>query len=265
LDSTLKVLKGRALPLAVNPCINANGLLQEALTKHSIHFRSFNGNVNEYVLLYPPPARIVSVFSPQGLQRRLGKALFKNATSLECVQKSEAESKPFQVTPSLSYHFFVIQILQQIVHNQSLEHKEVRATCPMCYLDLPIHEIEAHTDVCAEQIDPVGTVNMELESEMPDNQDEIVSEKVATIGDGSGKLEKIRQWSPIYVSMSTWRISIGFLSGEDMHTKIILLQSHAKTREDDSTRTACLKSHLLVNQQLMMEDLRANFFSGVYI
>ena len=76
------------------------------------------------------------------------------------------------------------------VHNQSLQHKEVRATCPTCYLDLPIREIEAHTDVCAEQIGPVGTVNMELESEMPDDQDEIVSEQVATIGDGSVQVGK---------------------------------------------------------------------------
>ena len=51
-DGTLKVLKGRTLPITVNPIINAAGLLMAAITKHAKHFRTFNSDAN-YVLLYP--------------------------------------------------------------------------------------------------------------------------------------------------------------------------------------------------------------------
>ena len=51
--ASLKILKGRTLPIVVNASINASRLLEETLAKHSKHFRTFNEEINEYVLLYP--------------------------------------------------------------------------------------------------------------------------------------------------------------------------------------------------------------------
>ena len=51
-DGLLKVLKGRTLPITVKPDIDARGLLEEAVNKHTKHFRSFDNKI-EYVLLYP--------------------------------------------------------------------------------------------------------------------------------------------------------------------------------------------------------------------
>jgi hypothetical protein len=44
-DVSLKSLKGRTLPLTVDPDIDANHLLNEAVTKHSKHFRTFDCDV----------------------------------------------------------------------------------------------------------------------------------------------------------------------------------------------------------------------------
>ena len=170
LDSTLKVLKGRALPIAVDPCINANGLLQEALTKHSKHFRSFNGNINKYVLLYPDNTVVnllpgsSQFFSLKDYKEDLGKPYSKMALhlcKLECVQKSEAESKsdddldgPEEYN-NFTSHFGQVDSECEIltanfpnntqsiipflcnsddsadtVQNQSLEHKEVERHAP---------------------------------------------------------------------------------------------------------------------------------------
>ena len=52
IDCTLKMLKGRGLPVTVDACTDASKLLVEALTKHTKHFRSFNPAV-EFLLLYP--------------------------------------------------------------------------------------------------------------------------------------------------------------------------------------------------------------------
>ncbi len=275
LDSSLKVLKGRTLPIAVNACIHAKGLLQEALSKHSKHFRSFNGNINEYVLLYPDNTVVnllpgsPEFFSLKEYKEDLGKPYSKmslHLCKLECLEKYEKESKSdddlaecqgdvnfnlhgaseCKMAPSVNEsntHSSILPFLNantsadtvtnqscehrelkatysecemapvvnesstqssilpflnantstDTVANQSCERRELKATCPTGYLDFPICEIEVHADVCAEQFDPVGTVNVELESETPDDQDELVSEQVSTIrNDGSGMLGKIK-------------------------------------------------------------------------
>jgi hypothetical protein len=51
-DGTLKILKGRSLPVSVKANTNAKQLLEEATDKHAKHFRSFN-QYDHYVLLYP--------------------------------------------------------------------------------------------------------------------------------------------------------------------------------------------------------------------
>ena len=52
------------------------------------------------------------------------------------------------------------------------EHKEIKMTCPTCYMDFPAKEIETHADVCAEMFDPVGSVNFESRTEIADDNDE---------------------------------------------------------------------------------------------
>ena len=239
LDYALKILKGRSLPVAVNACINAKGLLQEALTKHSKHFRSFNGNINEYVLLYPDNTVVnllpgsSQFFSLEDYKEDLGKPYSKmslHLCKLECLLKSEAESKCDDDLAELEedtvnftshgqgdsvYEISSVNVpsnTQSImpflcnadaladasaaVNSPSLEHKVVKATCPTCYLDFSISEIETHADVCAEQFDPVGTVNIEVESAIPDDQGEIEIEQVSTIDNGSvstSKIEKIKE------------------------------------------------------------------------
>ena len=85
--ASLKILKGRTLPIVVNASINASRLLEEALAKHSKHFRTFNGEINEYVLLYPDNTVVnllpgsSQFFFSQRLQRGLREALLKNFTS----------------------------------------------------------------------------------------------------------------------------------------------------------------------------------------
>jgi hypothetical protein len=305
LDSTLKVLKGRALPIAVDPCINANGLLQEALTKHSKHFRSFNGNINKYVLLYPDNTVVnllpgSSQFFPlKDYKEDLGKPYSKMALhlcKLECVQKSEVESKsdddldgPEEYN-NFTSHFGQVDSECEIltanfpnntqsiipflynsddsadtVQNQSLEHKEVRATCPTCYLDFPIREIEAHADVCAEQFDPVGTVNVELESETLDAQDEIVREQVATIDDGSGKLEKIKEVVSNlrqYVDMENInRISIRRRYAYQDYLAAVARQKKRRR----FNQNGMLKVTFIGEPAVDDGGPRREFFSGVYI
>ena len=66
-------------------------------------------------------------------------------------------------------------------------------TCPTCYLDFSVSEIETHADACAEQFDPVGTVIIDLESETQDDQDELISEQISAPDSASVKLEKIKE------------------------------------------------------------------------
>jgi hypothetical protein len=51
-DVSLKSLKGITLPLTVDPDIDANHLLNEAVTKHSKHFRTFDCDVEYHLITY---------------------------------------------------------------------------------------------------------------------------------------------------------------------------------------------------------------------
>ena len=218
--ASLKILKGRTLPIVVNASINASRLLEEALAKHSKHVRTFNGEINEYVLLYPDNTVVnllpgsSQFFSLKDYKEDLGKPYSKSSLhlcKLECLQKFEAELKLSdddsladpEGNINLTSHGqgdseckissvsvpsntqSIIPFLsnavasQDRVNNQSLEQKDVKMTCPTCYLDFSVSEIETHADACAEQFDPVGTVIIDLESETQDNQDELVSEQIS--------------------------------------------------------------------------------------
>ena len=303
-ESTLKILKGRSLPIAVNPIINATELLQEALTKHSKHFRSFNGNTNEYVLLYPDNTVVnllpgsSQFFSLKDYKEDLGKPYSKmslHLCKLECLRKSEAElksdddlteSEDINITsPGHSDSECAISSINNIgcytqsllpylcnadasadtIHNQSPEHKEVKARCPTCYLDFPRSEIEAHADDCAEQFDPVGTVNVDLELGTPDDQDEPVSEQVSVIDNGSGKLEKIREVISNlrqYVDMKNInRISIRRRYAYQDYVDAVARQKRRKR----FNQNGMLKVTFIGEPAVDDGGPRREFFSGMYI
>ena len=234
--SSLKILKGRSLPVAVKASINAKGLLEAALAKHSKHFRSFSENTNEYVLLYPDNTVVnllpgsSQFFSLKDYKEDLRKPYSKmslHLCKLECLRKSEAESKSdedfgefedtdvtshgqgeseHEVSPvnvasnTQSIVPFLCKADAQVgVANgaKGTEHKEIKMTCPTCYMDFPAQEIEAHADVCAEQFDPVGSVNFESRTEIADDKDEpelVIEQASVTVNvNGTGNLEKIKE------------------------------------------------------------------------
>ena len=53
---------------------------------------------------------------------------------------------------------------------QSTAEKSVIVTCPMCYGQFPMADIEMHADVCASQFDPIGTVNPDTELKVPGDE-----------------------------------------------------------------------------------------------
>ena len=96
-DISLKALKGRTLPLTVDSNIDADHLLHEAITKHSKHFRTFDGET-KYHLLYPDNTEVRRLrsspdrFTLQEYKEKLGKSFSKIYLYLctnECLQRAE--------------------------------------------------------------------------------------------------------------------------------------------------------------------------------
>ena len=97
-DGSLKVLKGRTLPLTVDADIDADSVLQEAIKKHSKHFRTFNCAV-AHRLLYPDNMVVEDLRSSNGaftLQKykelELGKPyskIYLYLCSVKCMQRAD--------------------------------------------------------------------------------------------------------------------------------------------------------------------------------
>ena len=205
-DGTLKMLKGRTLPVAVNNNINANDLLQMALAKHNKHFRSFNGDMESFVLLYPDNTTVnllpgsSEFFSLKDYKKDLGKPYSRinfYLCHVDCLKKFEADinsedslEREYENDQSESSGGRKLSILKNtqpirpfLFNNenyippdtkctyQSTTEKNVTVACPTCYQLFPVGEIETHADVCASQFDPIGTVNLETESEIPGDED----------------------------------------------------------------------------------------------
>lgn len=96
-DVSLKALKGRTLPLTVDANIDAHQLLQEAVTKHSKHFRTFSRE-KKYHLLYPDNTIVRhlrsshNMFTLQKYKEELGKPFSRIYLYLcadECLGRAE--------------------------------------------------------------------------------------------------------------------------------------------------------------------------------
>lgn len=198
-DIPLKAMKGRTLPITVNSDIDAEGLLQEAVTKHAKHFRAFDGKL-EYVLLYPDNTVVnflpgsSDVFSLKKYKEDLGKPYSKIYLYLctsECFQKAEVEFKENEgaeqvggnvkstdceissvVKNSQPIRPFLCNadIEPDVIIQLSTEERDGKVTCPSCYLDFPVNEIESHADICADRFDPVGIVSAVLEVQDDDEE-----------------------------------------------------------------------------------------------
>ena len=180
-DGLLKVLKGRTLPIAVKPDIDARGLLEEAVNKHTKHFRSFDNRI-EYVLLYPDNTVVQNLpgsntsFSLSTYKEDLGKPYSKMhlfLCSVESLQRLENEEENgVGITPPDCQIVSVVQNSQPIrpflvpeevgqstSAQSTQEITDSQMTCPTCYCKFPLSEIERHADLCVETFDPVGVVN----------------------------------------------------------------------------------------------------------
>jgi hypothetical protein len=201
------MLKGRTLPVAVNNNINANDLLQMALAKHNKHFRSFNGDMESFVLLYPDNTTVnllpgsSEFFSLKDYKKDLGKPysrinfylknfIYKKfEADINSEDSLEREYENDQSESSGGRKLSILKNTQPIrpflFNNenddyippdakctyQSTTQKNATVACPTCYQLFPVGEIETHADVCASQFDPIGTVNLETESEIPGDED----------------------------------------------------------------------------------------------
>ncbi len=207
-DGTLKMLKGRTLPVAVNNNINANDLLQMALAKHTKHFRSFNGDMETFVLLYPDNTVVnllpgsSELFSLKEYKKDLGKPysrIYFYLCHVDCLKKFEADTNSEdslerengndqpeshtrrELSPMLKNTQPIRPFLfddnddvpaDSITRSyQSTTEKSATVTCPTCYEQFPVAEIEMHADVCASQFDPIGTVLLETELEEPGDEE----------------------------------------------------------------------------------------------
>ena len=99
-DGALKILKGRSLPVSVEPSTNAKQLFEKATDKHAKHFRSFN-QYDRYVLLYPDNTIIDKLpgaledFTLERYKEELGKPYSKISLYIcrkECFEKIDLES-----------------------------------------------------------------------------------------------------------------------------------------------------------------------------
>ena len=206
-DGTLKMLKGRTLPVAVNNTINKKDLLQMALEKHTKHFRSFNGDMESFVLLYPDNTVVnllpgsSEFFSLNEYKKDLGKPysrIYLYLCHVDCLKKFEGDidsedslEKEYEnyhsesrrgreLSPMLKNTQPIRPFLSRDNDNvpadiitstyQSTAEKSVTVTCPTCYEQFPMADIEMHADVCASQFDPIGTVNPETELKVPGDE-----------------------------------------------------------------------------------------------
>ena len=96
-DGSLKVLKGRTLPLTVDADIDADCLLQEAIQKHSKHFQTFNCVV-QHRLVYPDNMVVQNLrssndaFTLQKYKEELGKPyskIYLYLCSVQCMQRAD--------------------------------------------------------------------------------------------------------------------------------------------------------------------------------
>ena len=207
-DGTLKMLKGRTLPVAVNNTINKNDLLQMALEKHTKHFRSFNGDMESFVLLYPDNTEVnllpgsSEFFSLKEYKKDLGKPysrIYLYLCHVDCLKKFERDidsedsleteydndqsgsRRGRELFPMLKNTQPIRPFLSSDNDNvpadiitctyQSTAEKSVSVTCPTCYEQFPMDDIEMHADVCASKFDPIGTVNPETELKVLGDED----------------------------------------------------------------------------------------------
>ena len=91
-----------------------------------------------------------------------------------------------------------VQVIS-LIESDEKSTAEAKATCPMCYRDFPISEIECHADICSEAFDFVGVVRDQSET-IDDDHCHVVDEKndvddVVEDADGNsiwiGKIEDV--------------------------------------------------------------------------
>ena len=199
-DGTLKILKGRSLPVSVKANTNAKQLLEEATDKHAKHFRSFN-QYDHYVLLYPDNTIIDKLpgtledFTLERYKEELGKPYSKILLYIcqkQCLEKVDLESdcdsiddavlaksyleknssidKSTTITCPIRPFCTIVdkkpnssQVIS-LIKNDEKSTSETKVKCPMCYLDFPTSEIEYHADICSEQFDFVGAVENQVKT-----------------------------------------------------------------------------------------------------
>ena len=215
-DGALKVLKGRSLPVSVEPNTNAKQLLEKATDKHAKHFRSFN-LYDRYVLLYPDNTIINKLpgaledFTLERYKEELGKPYSKISLYIcrkECLEKIDLESDYDSIGDEVLERSYIaknssvqrstglsitrpirpfctvddkkpdsVQFIS-LIESDEKSTPEAKATCPMCYRDFPISEIECHADICSEAFDFVGAVRDQSETIDDDNDHfSVVDEK----------------------------------------------------------------------------------------
>ena len=215
-DGALKILKGRSLPVSVEPNTNAKQLLEKATDKHAKHFRSFN-LYDRYVLLYPDNTIIDKLpgaledFTLERYKEELGKPYSKISLYIcrkECLEKIDLESDYDSIGDEVLERSYIaknssvqrstglsitrpirpfctvddkkpdsVQVIS-LIESDEKSTPEAKATCPMCYRDFPISEIECHADICSEAFDFVGAVRDQSETIDDDNDHfSVVDEK----------------------------------------------------------------------------------------
>ena len=175
-DGLVNILKGRSLPIAVKPDIDAHGRLEEVVNKHTKHFRSFDNKI-EYVLLYPDNTVVQNLpgsntsFSLR-TYKDLGKPYSKMhlfLCSVDSLQRSENEEENgvginppdcqivSVVKNSQPIHPFLVpkEVGQSTSAQSTQEKTDSQMTCPTCYCKFPLR----HVDLCVETFDSAGVVN----------------------------------------------------------------------------------------------------------
>lgn len=224
-DESLKPLKGRTLPLTVDSDINASALLNQAVTKHSKHFKTFNCDV-DYHLLYPDNTIVQylrssrDTFTLEKYKEELGKPyskIYLYLCSVECFNRAESGLLPnisddddeldemqqsvFEGCTSTNAHTpsvikrkrssstqpSIVPIL--VDDNTSIQEPANQNTvvCPVCFNRFNANEIAQHADMCADLFDPVGNISDDNDKQNDDKEDEL--NDVLEISTDSAKLE----------------------------------------------------------------------------
>lgn len=79
------------------------------------------------------------------------------------------------------------------MNNLSPNHKEVKEKCHACHLNFPVDEIEIHAYVCIGQFVPVGTVNFEIDSKIPDDPNEALIYQILTNVDENESISRTKE------------------------------------------------------------------------